>query len=295
MNQDTPSVSIVIPTHNRKQKLIRLLQSIKESDYPQEKIEVIIVDDASTDGTADSIRKLFPQVNIIRNREEKLPSTCRSLGIRNSRSNYVLLVDDDNVLDSFAIRELIGILHRNKSIGLVGPTALYLSDPTRIWCKGCNLKPPLYVPSFLSKGEIWKETAHRTLIECDYVPNAYMIAKHALSRVGNFDETLTIGWEETDLALRMKKNGYKVVVDNAAKVFHDIPKDVDIHTGGDRAYWRGRNRIIFYKKHSPTRRFLALLDVLGFAVLLSSQHKDFWKDLRRYINGIRDGIMLRVS
>ena len=62
-----PLVSIVIPTRNRKNKLIRLLASIMRSSYPADRLEVIVIDDASTDGTYHVVRKEFPKVKLLRN------------------------------------------------------------------------------------------------------------------------------------------------------------------------------------------------------------------------------------
>jgi glycosyltransferase involved in cell wall biosynthesis len=57
-----PLVSVVIPTHNRKEKLIRLIKSIFRSDFPKNRLEVIVVDDFSSDGTSKGVKKLFPNV-----------------------------------------------------------------------------------------------------------------------------------------------------------------------------------------------------------------------------------------
>ena len=63
-------------------------------------MEIIIVDDASTDGTPKMVKKLFPEVNLITNTYELFPSKCRNLGIKNSHGDYLFLVDDDNILDA---------------------------------------------------------------------------------------------------------------------------------------------------------------------------------------------------
>ena len=90
-----PLVSVVIPTHNRKEKLARLIKSILESDYPKDKLEIIVVDDASTDNTFEYIKKKYPQAKIIRNEEEKLLAESRNIGIKASKGKYIFLIDDD--------------------------------------------------------------------------------------------------------------------------------------------------------------------------------------------------------
>jgi len=81
--EELPLVSIVIPTHNRKEKLTRPINSILQSNYPKDKLETIVVDDASTDGTYEEIRAKFHSgVKIIRNEREMLPAASRNIGIK---------------------------------------------------------------------------------------------------------------------------------------------------------------------------------------------------------------------
>jgi len=89
--KDYPLVSIVIPTHDRKEKLIRLINSILESDYPKDKLEIIIVDDASTDGTYEEITKIFPQVKVVRNGRKRLVAASRNIGFQKSKGEFVFL------------------------------------------------------------------------------------------------------------------------------------------------------------------------------------------------------------
>jgi glycosyltransferase involved in cell wall biosynthesis len=67
--------------------LTRLINSILQSNYPQDKLEIIVVDDASTDGTYEEIRAKFHGVKIIRNEKEALPATSRNIGIKKLMGN----------------------------------------------------------------------------------------------------------------------------------------------------------------------------------------------------------------
>jgi len=81
IKHDAPIVSIIIVTHNRNEKLIRLIESILTSNFPREKIEIIVVDDASNDGTYDIIKTKYPYIKIIRTSKEVLPSAAKNIGI----------------------------------------------------------------------------------------------------------------------------------------------------------------------------------------------------------------------
>ncbi|MBU5689296.1 MAG: glycosyltransferase family 2 protein, partial [Candidatus Aenigmarchaeota archaeon] len=124
-----PLVSVVIPTYNRKEMLIRLIKSIKKSTYKN--LEIIVVDDASTDGTYEEIKRKFPDVKIVRNEKNLLLAASRNIGIKNSKGKYIFLIDDDNVVDKNCIYELVKSMENDKNIGIVGPIMYYYSDPKR--------------------------------------------------------------------------------------------------------------------------------------------------------------------
>ena len=170
-------------------------------------MEIIIVDDASTDGTSKMVKKLFPEVNLITNPSKLLVSKCRNLGIKNSYGDYLFLVDDDNILDENTIRDLIITFDTPTRIGLVGPVAFYHKDRKRIWCAGGKLNPPFFVQTHILLNRSLDDLQGKKIIEVDYVPNAFMIKKEVLKQVGTFENLFPIMWEEADFALRVKKWG----------------------------------------------------------------------------------------
>jgi hypothetical protein len=131
-------------------------------------------------------------------------------------------------------------------------------------------------------------------IEVDYVPNAFMVRRDIVDRGGVFDESLPIGWEEIDLAIRIKKMGYKIAVSCKSRIFHDVAFSRDVHINNDRAFWRGRDRVAFYRKHLPLRSLLIPFDILGFLVLvleLKVGTESFWE----YTKGVKEGLTIRLK
>jgi GT2 family glycosyltransferase len=285
------SVSIIIPTHNRKEKIVTLINSIMKSAYPLNEIEVIVIDDASSDGTSEIIKKLYWSVEVIRNDIELFPSKCRNLGIERSKGDFVFFVDDDIVLDENTIRELVTVLANYNKLGLVGPIMYYYKNPKKVWCSGVRLFPPIFNPPYLIKKDKRWEPTKPLLIDCDTIPSAFMTKRIIIEEVGLFDENLPIGFEETDFALRIKKKGYKVAVYNKAKVFHDLPSS-GIHISGKRTYFEGRNRMILYKKHTAGRYLFFFLDMVIFAFFLlkNKRIKDLNRHISLYVRGVKDGI-----
>lgn len=242
-------VSIVIPTHNRKEKLARLLASIFESDFSGG-LEVIVVDDASTDGTCEFVRKLFPAVRVVRNERESYIAAARNAGIREARGDYIFLIDDDNVVDKLCISELVRTFEMDPRIGVAAPIMYYFSQPERVWCAGVARSMTTSLTRFL-----WRDAplnkAPRILIESADFPNAFMVRREVIEKVGIFDGQLfPIHYEEADFGERVRRAGFRIVCNPRAKVWHDIPlpekearsRLLHVHSKL-RAYYAARNRV----------------------------------------------------
>jgi len=295
-----PLVSIIIPTYNRKQELTRLIESIKQSDYPKESVEIIVVDDASTDGTFDAIKKGFPDVEVIRNTKRRLTSGARNVGIECSKGDYLFFVDHDNVIDRRAISELVNFMERNEIVGLAGPIMYYYSVPEEIWCAGGKLRRPLYLPTCMFQHETSEtlQIANISTIECAYIPNAFMVRKQIIKEIGLFDErNFPILFEDADFSLRIKQGGYQIVIVPKAKVWHDVSTAKDFHIDEERAFFRGRSRARFYLKYAPLRTLMLPIDTLGFCVVLFVYDRGSrrLKNLSQYLKGIVYGLGLTDS
>jgi len=265
--KDLPMVSVVIPTHNRKEKLTRLIKSILESDYPKDKLEIIVIDDASTDGTYERVKKLFLQVKIIRNDNEKLVSEWRHIGIKISRGKYIFLIDDDNVVAKNAIKELVKFMEEHSEVGVAGPIMYFLKDPSRIWCAG--VKRNYWITTTKFVGFNTRDSSrYKEPCESEDFPNAFMVRREVFEKIGLFNSKIfPIQYEEGDFCQRVKRSKYKVMVVPTAKVWHDIPLPEQIRTWTRRlnsplrAYCIARNRVLFHTlwSRNALQRVVAIL------------------------------------
>jgi len=262
-------ISIVIITFNREEKLKRLLDSIYSSNLENITLEVIVVDDSSPVDYSSRIHSLFPNVEIIRNDEQLLVSGCRNIGFKAAKGDFIFFIDDDNVLEKNCISELSNSFldQRFKSLGMVAPIMFYYSKPERIWCAGVQRNMATSITSFYLRDHNVSEVKEKYLESTDF-PNAFMIKRSILNEIGGFNETdYPIHYEESDIAARIIRNGNDVVCNTDAKSWHDIlPPDgtedparlYHVHNAL-RAYYSGRNRIVFHKEYSdPFDRMLFL-------------------------------------
>jgi len=300
-------VSIVIPTHDRKNAVTRLIQSIKESSMARHDYEIIVVDDASSDGTADVISSRFPDVTLIRNGEEKLVAESRNIGIRASGSEYIFLVDDDNVLDKRCVENLYRCMVEDPSIGMAMPIIHNFRYPERIGCAGVrrnmitSFTNGIYRPDNCSDG---------TFNETEDCPNAFMCRKAALRKTGILNSMdYPIHYEEADLGIRMKRAGFRIVCHPGARTFHD-PGGRNNKLAGRtvhvpmRAYYTGRNRIVFHSMYSKPWEFALFTFIFypmifAFYSYLIIRYSKSWAQraslLGSYAKGNIDGWLSAIS
>lgn len=107
----TSSFSVVVTTYNRSRVMQRAVNSVLAQSMPAK--EIVIVDDASTDGTADIARNIFPSANVVALKKNSGPSVARNTGLAHARTQFVLCLDDDDILLADAIatiwRKLVGL------------------------------------------------------------------------------------------------------------------------------------------------------------------------------------------
>jgi len=259
-----PLVSIVIPTHNRKEKLVRLIRCILESTYPKDKLEIVIIDDASQNGTYNEVSRKFPTVKVIRNSKRHFLSGSRNIGLANSKGKYIFFIDDDNLIEKTTIMNLVKFMEKNDHISIAVPLTFCYSIPNQIWNNYIS-DPILPLPL---RRKINRPP--KTPVEIERFDNAFLVRRSVFESCGSFDERgFPIHLSEAEFFYRVKKQGYTVVLVPSGIVWHDAPIYVDRvrQMDKERAFYLLRNRIILARKRSLTFFFLFLTTLLPFLCL----------------------------
>nr|WP_084684308.1 glycosyltransferase family 2 protein [Thermococcus litoralis] len=243
------------------------------------------------------------------NKEEKFLAESRNIGIKNSNGDYVFVIDDDNVVDKKCITELVNFLENNPDVGIAGPIMYYYKDPQRIWCAGIKRNYYTSITKFIGRDEIDNGQFLKPFPSEDF-PNSFMVRRDVINKIGYFDSrNFPIHYDEADFCKRAWLAGYQIYTVPKAKVWHDIPFRKEIKEKGRyfhvhnemRAYYTGRNRILFHRKYSGLHQFLIFLIVFNpiitiyyLGIILLGLNEPISKRitiLRRYLKGIIDGIM----
>ncbi|MDP2208982.1 MAG: glycosyltransferase family 2 protein, partial [Bacteroidota bacterium] len=136
-----PLVYIIVLTWNGKKDTLECLSSLKGIVYPN--YRVLVVDNASVDGTAEQVRTQFPDVELIVNKDNLRFAGGNNVGIEYALSkyaDYILLLNNDTTVDKTFIDELVSTAESDTQIGMVGPKMYYYSNPNRIWYAGGKIE-----------------------------------------------------------------------------------------------------------------------------------------------------------
>lgn len=192
---DNPKISVIIPNYNKSMYLEQCIDSIFMQTY--QPLEVIVVDDCSTDNSKEVLTELSKKYNNIRNiflKKNSGVSYARNTGIREAKGDYLIWIDSDDFLcDSSYFENLSKYCSKNK---LVYGKWLFASEDGIISNKE-NIK-------FCKKQFSKKFTIINLLyfVKNNYIPRNFLINKEALNDVGLFDESMSL-YEDTDLLCRI--------------------------------------------------------------------------------------------
>jgi GT2 family glycosyltransferase len=247
----TPKVAIIILTWNKKDYVLTLLGCIKDLDYKN--YDVIVVDNASTDGTVEALRKSLPDVHLnvhlIVNSENLGGTGGFNTGMKYALGkgiyDYLWLLDNDVEVDSHALSTLIDVLESSKEIAITGSAMYDLTD------KGSLLELGYFID--LERGRfnnnMPSEPTEKEFIIVDSVSSCSLcVSTEAIADVGIWDESYFIYCDDVDWNIRFGHKGYKTACVPGSKIWH-VPWLFKI--GFTTAYYSNRNMMYLMSKHLP--------------------------------------------
>jgi len=243
-----PTVSIIFTNFNGGSNPIKCLQSIKKLNYPKNKLEVIMVDNHSTDKSATSAKKRFPWVKIIYENYNLGFAGGINDGIKKSKSEYVFITNDDIIFEKNSILNLVQqakIYHHS----ILGGRVLELKKKELLG-SGRNFNFWTGLQETIKNG---KENQ-----ECVYVQGCSMlVAKNDIQKIGLFDKNFFPAYfEDVDFCQRAKKAGYKIIYCPKA-IFYHQPESTFKRLPPRKAFtilFKNRNRFIL--KHASLPQIL---------------------------------------
>jgi GT2 family glycosyltransferase len=280
VNRVDEDIAIVILNWNQYEDTAECLTSLRRVHHPA--FRTVMVDNGSTDGSPEKLQKEFPELNVIRNQENLGYVGGNNLGISfalETEAQYILLLNNDTVVDSEFLSELLDVAHSNCDAGIIGARVVYHDRPDVLWALGGNLQQPFGRIKMLGRDKSSRITKWDKK-DFDHVPGAVMLVRAAVFRqVGALDPDFFLNWEDAEFCLRAKKGGWRVIVAPGSLVRHKVSKAT---AGRLATYFGQRNRLLFARKILPRWQFLCVLvpyHWLRLAALVVSNAVQFRFDL----------------
>lgn len=286
------SVSVVIPTYNRRKELIAAVQSILKQSYKVG--EIIVVDNASLDDTLIHLEKLASkhrQIKIIKNKKNTGVTGGRNKGIDYAKGDYILFFDHDMVADLKMVAELVTCIEKEKSAGIITPKIYFWDQKDIIWSAGTDVNLVTGQTIFYGGKDVGQ---YNTVREVAVAPAVLLVRKEVIKKIKEFDDIFFATYEDTDFCFRAKDAGFLTYYTPKAVAYHKIPYDAYWSNQKllERAYWVGRNRIIFMKRYAQIFFvFLLFLPVfICYYAVLAIKYKKI-DSLFLYIKGTVSGFI----
>ena len=256
---DQPSVAALVLNYNGKDLTLDTVASLLALIYPA--CEVVVVDNASTDGSYEAVREAYPDVTEVQVEVNQGPASGMNAGLRyvlEQGFDYALLLNNDIEVDSEMVTEMVEVAERDPMIGVVGPKAYYFWDRERIWSAGGILRFKESVTKERGDGELDRGQWDRDE-EVDYICGcAMLVRRSAIEATGLWDTTYTLGVEDADWCARMKQQGFSCWYAHRARLWHKVGQSVGVYKPG-RTFHTGRNMAIFVRKYAGPWQWLTFV------------------------------------
>ena len=288
MNSLEKQLSIITINYNGLKDTCALIESIPFND----KMEVIVVDNASENQEAEQISSRFPDVKVIKSDKNLGFAGGNNLGIKASKGKYLFLINNDTYFEDFNLQALIDRLNSDPNIGIVCPKIKFAWTPQHIQFAGytplSNITIRNQAIGFGEEDHGQYETAHTT----PYAHGAAMLIKReAIEKVGLMPECYFLYYEELDWSMMFTRAGYQIWYEPKCTIFHKESQA----TGQNsplRTYYITRNRLRLVKRnYQGLIKWLSycyLIGIVGSRDILKHLISGRFHHLKATISGIRN-------
>ncbi len=268
--------TVIIVTWNNEAVIRDCLTSVLKQNCAN--IEIIVVDNYSSDNTSELIKKEFPQITLIVNKENSGFAKASNQAIRKSQGCYILLLNPDTIMFGGSLEKMISFMHNHQDAGACGCKII---DEAGKLMWSCFHFPSLITEiceiTLLSRifardrffGNYWMSYwDHSTNSQVEWLTGAcLMVSREVVNKVGLLDEVFFMYTEDVDWCYRMKQQGYTVNYLANTQVVHKQGNS------SNQAYsqmfaQRYRSRYLFFRKHYGLIRFvlLKIVVILSFII-----------------------------
>jgi GT2 family glycosyltransferase len=276
-----PRVLIIVLCYNGAELTLACLEALRRQEYGR--ADVLVVDNASRDGTPALVRSRFPEVALIETGANLGFAAGNNVGLRYALEHgydYALLLNNDTEVAPDFLSLLVRAAEADSAIGVVGPTIYYFDRPDIIWSAGGTIDWWRGNSAMRGNGAV-DRGQYGTPGDVDFVSGCALLCRCAvLERAGLLDERFFMYYEEAEWCVRAARAGFRIVHVPAAHVLHKIPLDARADQPYV-AYYMTRNRLLFLRATgAATLAWLHALLIQDLRTCLSLSLRPKWRAKR---------------
>ena len=244
-----PSVCAIVLNYNGKDVTLETLDSLSQLDYPA--IEIVVVDNGSSDGSEEAVREAYPEVVQLKKEVNEGVAAGMNVGIAwaiDEGFDYLLILNNDIEVRPDMVRRLVEELGSRPDFACAGPKCYYFWDRDRLWSAGGSLAYREAITRERGMGEFDRGQYDRTE-EVGYINGcAILIPRAVIQKVGPMDPAYIVGVEDADWCARARKLGYRCLYVADAVLWHMVSHTTGGYRSG-KTFQTGRSTAIFVRRH----------------------------------------------
>jgi GT2 family glycosyltransferase len=284
-----PDVSVSLVNTNSRELLLACLESLQGADA-----EIVVLDNASEDGSAAAVRERFPAARVIEQGHRAGFGANHNTVIRATTGRYVFVLNEDTTSEDWGFERMVAHLDANPRVAALGPRLVYPdgSPQASAWRFPSPATATLGLVTLGRAGIVQSQGSDPRDVDWA-MASALLLRREALDEVGLFDEEFFIYSEETDLSRRLREAGWRTqYFPHVTVVHHESQFSAGIPERRINEMWRGRHR--YWRKHHSVAgaRVAALSTGAQYAAraLLKARDRDFSGRMRLHA---RDALGVR--
>lgn len=247
LNHIAPVLTVVTVNYNGTADTLELLDSLSKASY--QALEVIVVDNASKEDPSERIRNAYPEVQVIRSDKNLGFAGGNNLGIKKARGAYIMLLNNDTVVDPDFAEPVVRAFQEHPEVGIVGSKLQFLHSPGVLQYAGSTAMNPYTLTSFAIGWGKKDEGQYDTPGYTHLAHGAAMtVSRKSIEKAGLMEDSYFLYYEELDWCLQIQKAGYKIWFAPASLVHHKESMSVG-KSSPLQEYYKTRNRIFLARRN----------------------------------------------
>ena len=271
-----PRISVIIVSYNVKDFLQQTLLSLQQALRPFPH-EIFVVDNASEDGSAELIRRQFPEVSLHESDSNLGFAKANNIALQQATGDYIVLINPDTIAQEDTFTELIAFLEKTPDAGMVSCKVLNPDGTLQLACRRSFPTPWVAVTRLTGLSRFWPKSKLFGKYNLTYLPedeiaqvdavsgSFMMLRKQTAEQIGPLDEDFFMYGEDLDWCLRVNEAGWKIYYVPSTQIIH-FKGESSKSAPFDRMFDFNRAMALFVKKHFRQRYFFITYYLLILAI-----------------------------